>query len=354
MNKQKFVFRAIDPYVDVNITLPTESDSKKGFITWGDNNDYPQYLDSLYKCVATLHSIIEGTVDFVCGEGVEMNGVINTKMETIDDLIRSVSRDYLKYGGFAINCVKTRDGGYALYYVPFERLRSNEDNTEFYYSKDWSKSYGRVKYTTYPTLNPVYDESANSSIFYYSNNRTNTYPAPIWAAAVVAAEIEKKVNDYHLNSITNGFSASYLVSLNNGIPDEEQADEIEEHIIEKFTGSGNGGRLVLNFANDKEHSAELTKLDTEDAGEKYKSLVERSKSEIFTAFRALPQLFGINLNTGFSTQEYEEAFRLYNRTAVKPIQNAICDVLDKLLGYKVTIKPFTFGGDTDEDKNKAE
>lgn len=353
-NKQKFIFRAIDPYIESNIILPTEVDSKKGFISWGDNNDYPQYLDSLYKSVATLQAIIEGTVDFVCGEGVRsVSGdgkvgveiIINEKLETAADLTRCIARDYLKYGGFAINCVKVRGGGYALYYIPFERLRSNENNTEFYYSKDWNKSWGRVKYTTYPAFNPIYEESADSSVFYYNNNRTNTYPTPKWGAAVEAAEIEKKVNDYHLNAITNGFSANYLISLNNGVPDEEQADEIEEHIIEKFTGSGNAGRFVLNFANDKEHSAELSKLDTDDVGEKYKSLIERSKSEIFTSFRAQPQLFGINLNTAFSTQEYEEAFRLYNRTAVKPIQNVITSTLQNLLGIQIQIIPFDLGGE---------
>lgn len=348
------MFRAINQEVDTNIVLPVEKDSKRGFIEWGENNDYPQYIDGLYKNVATLRSIIEGTIDFVLGDGIEVddpvwNVCVNNDGDTIEDLMRDITRDYLKYGGFAINVLRNKEGKVgSLYYIPLERLRFDEKRTEFYYSKDWSKSSGRVKFGVYPK----FDENGNdvNSIFVYTNNKSDVYPSPKWAASVKAAEIERQVNDYHLNSIVNGFSASYLISMNNGIPSEEEADEIEMNMIEKFTGSGNGGRLVINFANDKDHSAELSKLETEDAGEKYKSLIERTKSELFTAFRATPNLFGLPTATGFSTEEYMEAFKLYNRTAVRPVQNILVRTINKLINKEMTIYPFSL-----EDKeNKVE
>ena len=104
---------------------------------------------------------------------------------------------------------------------------------------------------------------------------------------------------------------------------------------------------MINFANDKEHSAELNKLETEDAGEKYKSLIERTKSELFTAFRATPNLFGLPTATGFSNEEYMEAFKLYNRTAVRPIQTILVRVIKAITGKDITIVPFTL-----EDKKE--
>ena len=352
--KQQFLFRAVDQVMVDNIVEPIEVDSKKGFWLWGENNDYPQYLDGLYKEVATLRSIIEGTIDFVVGDKVEIddvvwNEVVNDKGVTPEDLCRDLTRDYLKYGGFAVNVVRNKEGKVGgLYYIPLERLRFNEDRSEFYYSRDWSKSIGRVKFGVYKRFDPQGKDA--SSIYVYTNNRTDVYPAPKWAASVKAAEIERQVNDYHLNSIVNGFSASYLISLNNGVPSETEADEIEENMVEKFTGSGNGGRLVINFANDRDHSAELSKLETEDAGEKYKSLIERTKSELFTAFRATPNLFGLPTATGFSTEEYMEAFRLYNRTAVRPIQNILVRTVNYLIGKEMTIVPFSL----DEKENNVE
>lgn len=353
-NVKKVCFRAIDPVEVSNIVLPIEEDSKKGFWKWGENNDYPQYINGLYKDVATLKSIIEGTVDFVLGNGVHIDDVVfenqvNGKGDTIEDLCRDCTRDILKYGGFAINVTRTRDGRIAgLYFIPLERLRFNEDRTEFYYSRDWSKSIGRVKYTVYPKFDCNKNDA--NSIYLYTNSRTDVYPSPKWSASVKAAEIERKVNEYHLNCIDNGFSASYLISMNNGIPSETEADEIEENIIEKFSGAGNGGRIVINFANDKEHSAELSELKTEDAGEKYKSLVERTKNELFTAFRATPNLFGLPTATGFSNEEYMEAFKLYNRTCVRPLQNIFVKAINTITGKTVVIDPFTL----EEKENKVE
>ena len=89
------------------------------------------------------------------------------------------------------------------------------------------------------------------------------------------------------------------------------------------------------------------KLETEDAGEKYKSLIERTKSELFTAFRAIPNLFGLPTATGFSNEEYEQAFKLYNRTVVRPIQNIFIRVIKTITGKDVVITPFTL-----EDKKE--
>lgn len=349
----KTQFRAINPTLEVNIITPDESEARQGFTLWGINNDYPQYLDTLYREVATLHSIIEGTVDYVVGDGVNIDDVVfdvqvNETGYTIEDLVRDLSRDYLKYGGFSVNAIRNVAGNVgALHYIPFERIRLSENKDKVFYSKDWSKSVGRVKFLTYPVFSPDGDEP--SSIYIYSNSSSTTYPTPKWAASVKAAEIERQVNDYHLNSISNGFSASYLMSFNNGIPSDSEADEIEENVLEKFSGSGNGGRIVINFANDKEHSAELSKLETDDAGEKYKSLIERTHNELFTAFRATPNLFGLPTATGFSTEEYMEAFKLYNRTVVLPVQKIIVKSINKLIGKTITITPFSLDYDKEKD-----
>ena len=47
--------------------------------------------------------------------------------------------------------------------------------------------------------------------------------------------------------------------------------------------------------------------------------------------------------TGFNTQEYQEAFKLYNKTVVKPIQLVIQRVFDRLFGIEDSIKfvPFS-------------
>ncbi len=57
---------------------------------------------------------------------------------------------------------------------------------------------------------------------------------------------------------------------------------------------------------------------------------------------------------GFAEEEFEQAFRLYNMTVVRPIQRVICDTFDKVLGVKdsITIDAFTI--DEEDNNNDAQ
>jgi len=344
--KLSLSFAAIGQYVESNIVLPTEIDSKKGFVSWGKNNDYPNYILSLYDDVATLKSIIDGLTDYVAGDEIKVKyeqykEQINSKGETVEEIFQRCAKDYCIYGGFALNVIKNRMGTVAeIYYLDFSHIRSNEDRTKFYYSKDWGKSWGRVKFLEYPAYS---DEKENiNSIFFYSNEYNKVYPTPIYGASLKSCEIEKAINEYHLNSINNNFAGSYIVNFNGGKPTDEQKEEIEDNFYEKYVGYENASRPVLSFNDSKEHEVTITKIDSEDFGEKYDSLSKRSKQELFTAFRAIPALFGIMTETtGFSEQEFKEAYKLFSRTMVKPIQNKLIAAFDKILGKDcIEIIPF--------------
>lgn len=342
----KLTFSAIDQYVESNIVSNKETIiTGRPFVIWGDYNMYPSYLYELYNNVATLHSVIEGTTDFICGnkvltDSVQFSEKVNSSGQTIDDLFRLIANDIMIYNGFALNVVRNSFGNVTgIWHIPLCNIRTDKDKSIFYYSEDWTKSYGRVKTISKPKFSEFSKDE--SSIYYWCTNTLGVYPIPLWTAAVKACEIEKCINDYHLNAIQNGFSSSYMINFNNGIPDDNQKAEIERYVNEKLAGSQNAGRIILSFADGKEKSAELMKLDTEDYGEKYKTLAERTKQEIFTAFRAIPNLFGMPTATGFSTEEYQEAFKLYNRTMVKSRQNIICNALSKIIGAEVKVEPFT-------------
>ena len=91
----------------------------------------------------------------------------------------------------------------------------------------------------------------------------------------------------------------------------------------------------------------------EDFGERYKALSDHSRNQIFCAFRAIPLLFGFtaDTNVGFSTDEFEQSFKLYNRTQIRPIQRLICDTYDWIYGQTgvLTITPFSLDGTTEQN-----
>lgn len=358
IEKAKIQLSALNPYLQDNKVENVEKEiSGVDFLAWGSDNRYSDYLFSLYTDCATLQSIINGTVDFVCGNDISCNlqrfeNTVNKKGDTIIDIIQRISTDYLIFGGFALQVIRNAVGEISeLYWVDFTKIRSDKKNEVFFYSEDWCKSYGRVKFIKYPKFNP--DDSNPSSIFYYKGNKTRgTYPVPIYNAAITSCELEKKINQFHLSEINNNFLTSKIINFNSGIPDDDLKNEIERNLNEKFSGSENAGRLLISFNANKDSETTVTDLPQDDFGERYDSLAKRSTSQIFTAFRATPNLFGLPTETtGFNQQEFAESFKLYNRTAVKPIQKVIVDTFDKIFGVhgSITIEPFNLEYDSEQE-----
>lgn len=348
-------FLAIDQFVESNIVAPTEVFIKdRGFVGWGEVNNYPDYIEDLYQNVSTLHSIIDGTTDYVCGDSVKCNVInfedkINRKGETIQDLINWIAKDLVKFNGFALNIVKNKLGTPAeIYYLDFKRVRSNKEGTKFYYSTDWGKSYGRVKYIEYDSFLTEEGEKKGSTIFYYKNDINRVYPTSIFSAAVIACETERKISEFHLNNISNSFSSNYIINFNNGRPSDEIQEEIEMEVYDKFCGVENSGRPMLSFNNNKDSETTVTKIDADSFADKYNALTARTKQEIFTSFRCSPILFGIDQEkTGFNANEYASAFRLFNKTVVEPFQNKIKSAFDKIFNTEnsIEINPFTINFD---------
>ena len=358
IEKAKIQLSALNPYLQDNKVENVEKEiSGVDFIAWGTDNQYPGYLFSLYEDCATLQSIINGTTDFVCGNDITCNlpmfeKTVNKNGETINDIIQRISTDYLIFGGFALQVIRNAVGNITeLYWIDFTKIRSDRKNEVFFYSEDWCKSYGRVKYIKYPKFN--LDDSNPTSIFYYKGNKTRgTYPTPLYNAAITACELEKKINQFHLSEINNNFLTSKIINFNSGIPDDDLKNEIERNLNEKFSGSENAGRILISFNNNKDSETTVADIPQDEFGERYDSLAKRSTSQIFTAFRATPNLFGLPTETtGFNQQEFAEAFKLYNRTAVKPIQKVIVDTFDKIFGVdgSITIEPFNLEYDSEQE-----
>lgn len=371
-SRASFSFAAIDPYVDNKMILPVERFvSGKDLVEWGNRNSYPDYLLDLYNNVPTLRSIVNGNIDFITGDDVSIlpltdnlpNGQMNNRGDNIREQIKDIAKDYEIYGGFALQIIRNLIGMVAeVYYIDMRFLRTNKEGNVFYYCEDWSKS-GKKDVIVYPAFMPnlkwdtLDDEQRNrnaSSILYVKNVHTQVYPAPLYAASIKACEIERLIDDFHINSLQNQFVSSAIINFNNGDPGDEMKKEIEDAINEKFAGAANGGRIMLSFNKNKESATDIVEFEVKDFGERYKALSEHSRQQIFTAFRANPNLFGIPTEgNGFANEQYAESFKLYNRTQIQPVQRLIADTYDKIYDTKgvLTIVPFSMDGETEDNIN---
>ena len=360
---------AIDPYIQQNIVLPKETLLRgKDMVEWGTRNQYPEYLHSLYMNTPTLQSIINGTVDFITGNEITILPLVEGRMgmnkrgDTIREQVHDIAHDLEKIGGFALEVIRDLTGKpVETYFCDMRYLRSNKENTVFYYSEKWAKPGIKkvlIRPAFYPftpeewrALTPEERDRHAASILFMKNVRTQTYPAPVYGSAVRACEIERGIADYHLNALENSFTSSLIINFNNGQPTDQEKEEIERDINEKFSGHSNAGRILLSWNPDKTNATTITEPKVADFGARYDALAKYARQAQFTAFRANPNLFGIPTeNLGFSQEEYDGAFKLYNRTVVRPAQQLIIEAYERIYGHAgvLTIQPFSLDGTTTE------
>lgn len=356
-------------YVETHIVSSDESACRgRDYINWGPSNTFPEYLHKLYKQVVTLHAIVSQCVNYTAGDKDEckpvMNdGKMNRSGETIRQIVRKAAKDYFIYGGFAFNVIRNKEGGIAeIYNVDMRYLRSNKENTVFYYSEDWTKRWGKSK----DVIFPMYDRDLNwagiedekvkkemaSTIAYFKGEDSDgdTYPACLYEAAIKDCEIERMIEEFHLNDLNNGFAGSYLINFVNGVPAKDVQDEINAEVNEKYGGYQNAGRIITNFAPDKDHMAIAQKLEASNFEERYKALAARARQQIYAAFRCNPNLAGIATESlGFNNEEYESAFKLFNRTVIMPVQTMIAEALQSIYDCNLRITPFSMTGATEDD-----
>lgn len=340
-------FAALDPYIETNIVSSEENIIQgQNFIEFGTKNQFPQYVYDLYKNVPTLSAIVNTIVDYGCGNDIKSNTPIIDNKDILE-FARKVIFDLALYNGSYINVLRNKFGKIvAVSHIDYRNVRSNIDNTLFYYSEEYStKSYGRCKYTVYPKFE---FEKINdlSSIYYIKGTSYSTYALPIWNSAITSCEVERCINEYQLNEINNGFMSNVMISFNNGVPLDEQKEEIQEQLNEKFGGYQNAGRPLVSFSPDKEHAPEIIKLDSDTFADRYEKVEERARQQILTAFRTNGNLVGIPTAQGFNSEEYQSSYQLFYNTTVKPIQHLLINAINEIAGCvdevndSIQIEPF--------------
>ena len=358
--KIQVAFAAVEKEYEKSIPSYEQNEqTNKGYVPWGENNTFPEYLNALYEQVTTLRTIINGTSDFVVGDGISstvanFTTTVNKRGDTWEDLIGQMSRDYLVYGNAYCQVIKSKAGEIAeLYYISARYIRSSKKNDLFYYSENYGKKYARQNKTlVYPKF--VYDSDAPTSIICIKSECDKTYGLPRYIASLKDCEVERQLSEFDLSLVENSFFSNYAFSFNNGIPSDEQKAEIERDIAEKYCGSSNAGRVLITFADSKDNSLEITPLNIENYAEKFSTTQDRARNQIYAAFGCQPVLFGIQKETaGFSDEDYQQAFKLYNRVVVRPLQKKFVNLFNKVFGIdgSLVIKPFTIDWSDDGENN---
>ena len=330
-------------------------------------NLYPNFLIDLYYSSSTHSAIINSTAEMIAGEDIvvdeddtNLDSFVKLKKflrnansnETLHQVIKKVAFDFKLQGAYALHVVynRARTEIVELFHVPVERVRAGRPNEfgkvdTYYISADWSnvrthKPYPVAAFNTN-------DRTAGSQLIYtgsYSPNM-DIYFTPDYIAANNWALIDAKVSEFHLNNINNSFSGSYMFSFNNGIPTEDERNQIERDITNKFTSASNAGKFLLSFSDDKTRAPEVHPLNTSDLSDQYLTLQTLLVQNILTGHRVTSKtLLGIDSGNGFSSNADEllNAANFYQNTVIRPFQLNILDTLQKIFSVNQMDLPISF------------
>ena len=322
------------------------------YVTYGADNAYPAFLWRLYEETAIFQTLTNNLCDYICGEGViyKLPAGFAMDQDEIETLVRKVALDFIIYNACSVQRIRNKAGQLVkLAYLDQTKVRYNETVDKIFYSNNWAKRGDIV------TL-PLNDPKAETDAVTLRSVCKGIYPTPLYNGALKSIVIANKIDTYHLNNISNNFSAAALINFNNGIPDDKTKDKVETDIRNKFCGEDNAGKFIVQWNESKENEATIATLSSNDFDAKYNALRTNYEQNIVVAFRCPAQLLGYSSSTTtFNTVEYVAAFDLYNRTMVKPMQRQIVAFLSKAMGGgSLMIEPYNVSlqNPNDYDSNK--
>jgi hypothetical protein len=349
-------------------TIPEiKEDYRNDWVTYGEDNNYFGDLIDNYLSSPTNSCCINGIVDMIYGRGLNATDseekpemFARFKMILKDEEVKKIVNDYKLLGQAAIQIVynKSKTRITSLTHFPMETLRAEKAKDGkirgYYYHPKWKK----YKPTDDPTRIPTFgngNQSELRELYIIRPYRPGFYYyAPVdYHGCLQYCSLEEEVSNYHINNILNGLQPSLLINFNNGVPDEEAQQLIENKIQDKFGGTSNSGKFILAFNEDPDRKADIEPIHLPDAHAQYQFLSDEAREKIMLGHRVVsPILLGIKDNTGFgnNAEELRTASVLMDNIVIRPFQEKIIDCLKTILAfneidlnlYFVTLQPIEF------------
>jgi hypothetical protein len=306
------------------------------FIPFGDRNDYPTYLLWLYNKSAKHNAIINGKCVYIMGNGLttdsEPGKVFLQKAnekQSWDQLMKLACLDIENYGGVYFQVIPKLAGGFNVYHMSYDRIRTNETNDKFYYRKKWNNTWEQPE-AEFPAFHP---SNKTSSIFYFKEYRCgkNPYALPSWVAACNWVESDIEVSRHTLTNAKTGFSASKFINFYNGEPDEDKKRRITARMENAATGA-EGKKLLIAFNNDPSKRPTIDDLGASDlTKENFGEIDNLITNNIFSGHNIThPLLFGIQQEGKLgNSSELKTAYEIFKNTYVTHKQRQI----EEITGY---------------------
>ena len=342
--------------------------SREGWMNYGDDNMFPQYLIDLYHSSATHNALCTSIAYMIFGDGVQADTLeARLKFEEwgLDDEIRKACLDLKIQGGFALEIAYNlgRTSIKKVKHCPFERIRSGEVNDDekvefYYYSEDWSNK--QIEPVKVRCFNPEDKKEYPHQILYVKPFSPGSYyyPKPDYVGSINYIELDKEIGTYHINNIKNGLAPSFTIHFKNGVPSQEERHKIRNDIERQLGGATNAGKFIVTYSDQPDRKPDFEPFPLTDADKQYQFLSTEVSDKIMVGHRVVSSaMFGVKTPGQLgNTQELEIASELFDKQVVKPYQRILTNAIESVLQAadtpaNVTVEVVETDADIVEDPN---
>jgi hypothetical protein len=336
-------------------------------------NLYVNDLALRYRRSATTASLINASVNYTIGNGfayevndnpierekldknlLEFLDEANLDMQTLEDVYRDIVFNWKTFGNvyLEISRAKVRGKDKMMSNIVVHdatKVRIDKRKTVCFISSFWREIQNSHSSGQYPTPEQVElwnkKKDTNQQRFIIHLKRKvpeyDFYGLPDYIATLKDADIEYQVDTYNLERLENGFFPSVLVSLF-GDPPEGMSDKAYiDAIVEKYSGSDNAGKLLVQLLDDASQGAQVQEFSGAKEGE-FQSLEDSAKKGMMQGHRMHPMLADIETTGKLgSSTEVVNHWRKYMETVCVPeYQNPTLRLLNlvlEMIGFDVKV-----------------
>jgi len=328
--------------------LPVFKENKaKGYVTFGADNLYPDFLIELFNKSPKHNAIVSSKASYVAGVGTKVIGqntvdiakaeakiqAINA-YETLAQVKNKIAYDLELFNGYCLEIIwnKAKTAIAEIYHIPFKNIRKGLEG-EYVYCEDWTDR--KAEQVHYQPFNTTTRESKSLYYCQFYRPGQGEYPLPDYVGALKYIEVDTEISNYYLNSIKNGFTAQTHIQLFKGIPTPEEARATARRFKENYQGTDNAGGLIIQYNDPQEKESVISNLQPSDFDKQFDLLNKTVQQEIFVAHKVnSPMLFGVRVEGQLGGRsEMIEAYEMFQQSYIEPRQQKIDDTLTYLFEF---------------------
>lgn len=368
MEKSKYKFYTYNQENTSMAPQYKEFYTRAGYVSYGEDNLYPDYLISLMNRSAKHNAILKRKASMIAGNGWNLQGLDGIATQFIynpfnemnlNEIVYRTAYDLEIFGAFALEIIYSKDRTKIaeINYIPCNKVRLSENREYVYYSDDWTnlKKFGPIKKQCFDPKNPV-----ASQILYYKEYRPGVeyYGQPSYLSAVNWITLEYEISAFHLNQVQNGFAPGMIVNFTSGIPSDEEMQDIVRQLRADFESARNAGKTMFLFSDGQDRAAQINPVELNNSDERFIQLNKEITEGILTGHGVTnPALFGIAQPGEIGSKNtILESLEIFQSMYIEPKMLLIEKVYNRLLRingsqtplrlneYKLNIEKIEEGG----------